>query len=1113
MKKPILLNTMRNYIFLLLAVALVSCTKSPKFRLLNSKQTGIDFNNNIVEGDSFNIMKYEYIYNGAGVGIADFNKDGLEDIFFAGNQVSSKAYLNQGNFKFKDITANFVGLTNNQWYSGVTIGDVNSDGWPDVYLTSTENKDPQKRKNRLWVNDGVKNAMEPSFTEMAEKYGIADTSQSVNAAFLDYDLDGNTDLYVLNNTVNARMNTNYRQKITDGSAQNNDRLYHNNGDGTFSDVTKKAGIVYEGFGLGLAVGDVNKDGYPDIYVSNDFISNDLLYINQKDGTFRNEIKKYISYQSRSSMGDDMADVNNDGNPDIFTLDMFPENYYKKRQTVNGFSYMFYKLDAEFKFEHQYVRNMLHLHNGFLKGEMLPYSEIGQMMGIYQTDWSWSPLFADYDNDGDKDLLISNGFPKDETDKDWTRFKVTAAGFYASDQLLIDMAPAVKIPNLAFENIKGQNFTKRADWLPQIPSFSYGAAFVDLDNDGDLDYVVNNLNDKAFVLKNTTVEKSKKSANYIRIKLVGKSGNTMAFGAKVELWNKGKYQYLENFITRGYASSVEPVIHFGLSHDVLIDSIRVTWPTGNKNSVLKNIKSDQTIEINEIDAGPVRNIVKALDTRKLLFDKEENVLNYSHQQTDYVDFELNQTIIPHKFSQIGPRMAQGDLNNDGESDLIIGSTNLLPTTVFLKKGNKFAETKIEGLTTKKEFSESDIAILDFDKDGDNDVVAVAGGYENRQESEYKHYIYENKNGTFTESKLPVATFSASVVRPYDFNNDGYPDLFIGSRVKRGMFPYATHSWLLINEKGKFTANSGSKLDLGMVTDAVWTDYDNDGWEDLLVTREWNSVVLLKNNKGIELVPKIIPELERQRGFWYSVVAGDYNKDGYEDYIIGNLGENNRFIAGDKYPMNLYAIDLDGDQNIDPVITAWWKDQKGGMTEYPLNYLDELWTQSTFFKQKLKDYASFSVMSINDIIDETTMKKQLFKLDVNTTSSYILWNEKSGFKWEKLPQMLQVSPIKKMIVSDFNGDDYPDVLVGGNDYSWDVSTGFYDANKGFVLLNNGKAPKKDKSFFEVLPPSQSGILLNGMVESLLYFKGDTSLVVAGFNRDKCMVYIQNFSGNQK
>jgi hypothetical protein len=627
---------MRRILFLLCTLILISCSRAPRFQLLPSRQTGIDFNNSIAETDSFIVIS-----NGAGVGIGDLNNDKLQDIIFAGNQVSNRIYLNQGNFKFKDITANFIGLTNDQWYGSVTITDINSDGLLDVYFTSTVNQNPKQRKNRLWVNNGANNGDDPIFTEMAEEYGIANEDPSVNAAFFDYDRDGDLDLYVLNSTVTQRMNISYRRpKVIDGSAQNNDKLYRNNGNGTFSDVTKQTGIVYEGFGLGLIIGDVNKDGYPDIYVSNDYITNDLLYINQGNGTFRNEIRKYLSYQSLSSMGNDMADVNNDGNLDIFTLDMMPEYYYKKKQTINGFSYNDYLLDEEFDYEHQYLRNMLHLHNGFLNGEMLPYSEVGQIMSIYQTDWSWSPLFADYDNDGDKDLIVTNGYPKDMTDIDGAMMRAKFQNTNITMKDLIRIMPTVKVPNIAFENVGELRFIKRSDWLPDIPSYSYGASFVDLDNDGDLDFVINNFNNKAFILRNNTVEKSNGNANFIKVILKGKYGNPMAMGAKVELWVKDRYQYAEHFLTRGYASSVDPIIHFGLGHDVFIDSLRVTWPASGNISTLKNIAADQTIEINELNSYPAPVLIKTTSKSEMLFMRREDVMNYLHEQTDFADFFLS-----------------------------------------------------------------------------------------------------------------------------------------------------------------------------------------------------------------------------------------------------------------------------------------------------------------------------------------------------------------------------------------------------------------------------------------------------------------------------------------
>jgi enediyne biosynthesis protein E4 len=1090
---------MKYFVLILSVVILVSCSRSPKFQSLSSGQTGVDFKNTVPESDSFNVMTFEHMYNGAGVGIADLNNDGLPDLIFAGNMVSPRIYLNLGNFKFRDITSNFEGLTNDEWYSGVAVVDINSDGWPDIYFTATANDDPEKCKNRLWVNQGIKDGRGPMFKEMAKQYGIENKKKAVTASFFDYDRDGFLDLYVLNNTINKRMDTHYRDKITDGSAANNDRLYHNNGDGTFTDVTIKAGIVFEGFGLGLAIGDVNKDGYPDIYVSNDYTSNDLLYINNGDGTFSNKIKKYLSYQSRSSMGDDMADVNNDGYPDIFTLDMFPEMYSKKKQTINGFSYPFYYgSDERYGYEHQYVRNMLHLNNGLLNGELLPFSEVGQMEGIYQTDWSWSPLFADFNNDGKKDLLITCGYPVDMTDKDWTKYEITVFPSLASQEEVIRKAPAIKLPIKAFQNMGDFHFKRMTDWLPDIASYSYGAAFVDLDNDGDLDYVVNNLNGEAFIFRNNTVENSHKNANYLKINLKGKFGNTMAIGAKVELWSKLGYQYEEHFLGRGYASSVDPVMHFGLGDNTVVDSIRITWPASGYITVLKKVAVNQKIEVDEKTSVP-HTVNYSQVNKNLLFTERDSLLRYTHVQDDFIDFLLPQKIIPHKFSQIGPVIAKGDLNKDGREDLIIGSTDKSPTSVWLRSGAGFKEVKIDSLTYFKGLTESDIVITDINSDGYNDVVAVAGGYENREENEYQGYVYENHNGSFHRKNLPIPPFPASVVRACDFNHDGYPELFVGSRVKKGMYPYANHSWLIYNDKGNLYTKNDSKMDLGMVTDAIWTDYDNDGWEDLLVVRDWNSIVLFKNMNGKELVAQNIPELEKMHGIWYSIAAGDFNKDGYTDYIVGNLGENTRFTVSDKYPMSLYAIDLDNDGTIDPVSTAYWKDNQGNMTEYPINYFDELGSQTNYFLKRFRDYTSFSLASFDQMLTPDMMKRLQFKLTVNTLSSYILWNEKGKFRWEKLPEELQVSPITKMIVRDLNGDGYPDVIVAGNDYTYDVATGFYDANKGIVMLSKGKG-----NGFDILTPAQSGLILQGMVGSLLYIDGDTSLVVAGINRAKANVF---------
>ncbi len=1060
--------------------------------MLTSDVTGVDFVNKVQDSDTLHVMNFEYIYNGGGAGIADLNNDELMDLIFTGNQVPTRFYLNMGNFKFKDITESIEGFQKGQWVSGVSIVDINSDGLIDLYFTCTAYPDSVLRKNKLFVNTGIDSEGIPGFVERAEEYGIADHNYSVQASFLDYDLDGDLDLYVMNNFVTERLSASYREKKNDGKAVSNDQFYRNNGDNTFTNVTLEAGIIYEGFGLGIATGDVNKDGYPDVYISNDYVSNDLLYINQKDGTFKNEIAKYLSYQTKSSMGDDMADINNDGLPDIFTLDMMPEYYYKKKQTINGFSYMFYNLDEKYGYEHQYLRNMLHMHNGFLKGEMVPYSEVGQMLGIYQTEWSWSPLFADYDNDGDKDLLVTNGYPKDLTDKDWTKYKAKMFGYLASAEHVMAKAPAVKAMNMAFENEGELKFNKVSnEWFEPVPSYSYGAAFSDLDNDGDLDYVVNNLNDEAFIYKNNTANNKKHPNNYVEFKLIGNPENTLALGAKVELWSNGKYQFQEHFLSRGYISTVDPIVHFGLGENTAIDSIKVTWPLGKTVSIIKEIAPNQRIELMERDASP-KATLKSTNSKNYMFEPADSIILYAHQQNDFIDFFLNQNVIPHKFSQIGPKMAKGDIDGDGMEDIIIGATNKMPTMVFLRKGNRFVETSFERLTTNKNFSEADLTIFDVENDGDNDVIAVAGGYENQKETEYQHYLYINEGGVFHAELLPISAFSASVVRPFDIDHDGYMDLFIGSRVKKDMYPFGSDSWVLFNDMGKFSKERSRNFNMGMTTDAIWSDYNGDGWEDLLIAREWNSISILQNVNGQRLVSQEIPEIEEIHGLWFSISAADFDGDGDDDYVLGNLGENHRFTVTEQFPLRVYAVDLDMNGTIDPISTGYWKDQNDVMREYPINYLDELAAQSGFIVKKYPDYASFSYATAQDILDSAMTNKQSYIFYVNTTSSYVLWNNKGKFTWESLPPAAQVSPIKKTIVTDLNADGLPDAILTGNDHTFDVSTGYYDANKGFVLLS-----KDGKPLAELLKPSQSGLAIQGMVESLLYFDKD-SLIIAGINR---------------
>ncbi|MDH5396085.1 MAG: CRTAC1 family protein, partial [Gammaproteobacteria bacterium] len=633
-------------------------------------------------------------YNGGGVGVADLNNDGLQDLIFTGNMVSTQVYLNQGDFKFKDITEQFSGLNNTQWFGGVSVGDVNNDGLPDLYLASSMSNDTLLRKNQLWINQGVNENGLPSYIEVADKYGVADHGYSIHSGFFDYDLDGDLDLYVLNNIVGSQAPTNYRDKMVDGSSINNDQLYQNQGDGTFKNVTIEAGIVFEGFGLGLAFGDINKDGYPDIYVSNDYISNDLVYINQKDGTFKNKATDILSYQSKFSMGNDLSDFNNDGNLDVVTLDMNPENYFRKKQTINGNSYYVYINDDKYGYQKQYVRNMLQVNNGIVDGELAPMSEIGQLAGIHQTEWSWSPLFADYDNDGDRDLLITNGFPRDLTDKDFTNYKAKMHGYLANDKQVISKIPIVKVSNYAYKNNGDYNFENvTQEWGLNIPSFSNGAAFVDLDNDGDLDYVVNNINDKAFIYKNNS-DKEKDNSNFLSLKLVGSDKNKLGIGAKIELWADGKYQYAEQFLTRGYISSVDPIVHFGLGSTKKVDSLKIIWPSLDRVTLLKNVEGNQILEVKEVDAKNYT-FKPFAGKKQYLFSEVDSLLTFTHVQEDYIDFFVTPYIKQHKFSQIGPCMTSGDINMDGLDDVIIGASDKQSTSVYIQTDSGFQKTIFPG----------------------------------------------------------------------------------------------------------------------------------------------------------------------------------------------------------------------------------------------------------------------------------------------------------------------------------------------------------------------------------------------------------------------------------
>ncbi len=1064
------------------------------FELLDSDYTGITFQNIIIENDSFNILNEEYIYNGGGVGIADLNNDGLPDIVFAGNKAKSKIFLNQGQLRFLDITDSFEGLTDQQWISGIAVTDINQDGLIDLYFTSTMSPNRDLRKNQLWVNQGLSAEGIPSFKEEARAFGIDDDGFSMHAAFLDYDLDGDLDLYVLNNTVSEVIPTSYRRKINDGTSINQDQLYENMGDGTFRNMSAQAGITIEGFGLGIAVGDINKDGYPDIYISNDYISNDILYLNQKDGTFKDVAQKYFPYQSKFSMGNDMADVNNDGNLDILTMDMLPRDYARVKQTINGNSYFIYVHDKEYGYQPQFVRNMLHLHSGFVDDDMVPFSEVAQMMGIDATEWSWSPLFFDVDNDGDRDLLITNGFPKDLTDKDFTNFKAQMRGFLMTDFELSKEVPVVHLANFAFENINNESFVNRtADWGLDIRSFSNGAAFADLDNDGDLDYITNNINSPAFIYKNKARNQNSASNNYIGIILEGSKLNPLAIGTKISIWSSGQLQYAEQNLSRGYISSVDPRILFGLNDANIVDSIQVIWPDGLTNMIY-NVNANQYLRIRKTDA--TKNL--ATNRASPIFTENQSGLSFEHIEEDQVDFFNMQRIVPHKQTQFGPKMVLADIIGTGEKELICTGNPMQPIAVYEKINGQWQSKEILGLTDSIKYAGSDIKASDIDQDGDIDIVIVSGPYQVNEDGEVLHYWLENAGDRFISHPIPAYNSYANVVLLEDFNQDGFEDLFIGSSSIPDSFPYAYDSYVLINNKGSFDQAQRIVVDAGIVHGAVTSDVDGDGWKDLVVASEWRSPQFFLNNGGQAFSGQNL-NVKKMNGLWSSVYAQDLDQDGDDDFVFGNLGLNHRFNIQQGQPLRLYLIDIDDNGTLDPIITSYWQGDDDVMYEYPVNYWDELVAQSPFFRSRFKNYTSFSLGTIDSILTPD-QKRASVVFEVDKTESGILWNEGGDFKWQAFEKSVQVAPITCVLSRDFDGDHRADLLLLGNDYTYDVSTGIYDSNRGILLKNQG-----DRSF-DHIPNTESGLSIMGQVECVL---GDENQIYIGINRDSLKVY--SFEGS--
>ncbi len=1042
--------------------------ENARFRLLNSSKTGIDFNNTIKENDSINVFEYMNIYTGAGVALGDINNDGLVDIYFSGNMVSGRLYLNKGGLEFEDISDK-AGVLNNRWGTGAAMVDINQDGLLDIYVCVSGSAEIAERANMLYVNNG-----DMTFSEKAKEYGLADTRQSMQAAFFDFDKDQDLDLYLLVNTAA------YEQKVNnilprqlDGQSVNNDRLYRNEGNGKFVDVTEEAGILVEGYGLGVGISDINNDSWPDVYISNDFIGNDILYINQHDGTFKDQLGTHIKHTSYAGMGNDIADIDNNGKPDIFVLDMRPADNERQKLIISSTGYDRFQMMLQAGFEPQYSRNTLQLNQGEGK-----FSEIGFLAGVSSTDWSWSALLADYDNDGSKDLYVTNGFLRDLGNLDYIHYQNiydTPLGDpetkIKNKLQSIEQLPEAKLVNYVFQNQGDMTFKNvSAAWGIEEASCSNGAAYADLDNDGDLDLLVNNVNQPAFVYEN--LSEKRQSNNHLRIKLKGKTGNLSGIGATIKITTGSTTQYYEHFLSRGYESSVDPTIHFGLGEHQIVDSIEVCWPD-NTHQILQQTVANQLVLIDQSSAT-TKSFPKNRDTEKKWFNEVTDSLGvtFKHQEDLMVDFKL-QPILPHMHSRSGPGVAVADVNMDGLEDFFVGgAAGQFGVLSLQKKNGTFVS-----LDWSKDGIYEDMGVLFFDAnmDGYPDLYIVSGGVVASSDNKaYQDRLYLNDGqGNFKISQaLPPITSSGSVVTATDFDQDGDLDLFVGGRVVPGQYPMPTRSYLLENllnedpDQIRFrdistTVNEWEKLT--MVTSAIWSDYDNDGWMDLIVCGEFMPITFFHNENGQLVYANEHTELVNTEGWWNSIAGGDFDQDGDTDYLVGNLGLNTKYKASLEEPLCIYAKDYDKDGRIDPVM-CYYVDGENHLT----HSRDEIIGQINAMRARFKTYKSYA---------ETTFEKSFLPEELEdayivksyTFSSAYIENKGDGtFTLNSLPLHSQMGPLEGIIVEDIDQDGHQDVILTGNSYATEAATGRYDANMGSLLLGNG-----DGSFNPV-PLSKSGFV---------------------------------------